>query len=96
MRLLKKQIGCAGTSSRADEILRAANWATGTSVRFQKGPSVPGPSLFSMIDRAISNPCHPFRPCRVLSENRIRTYWWCSPGKMGMATITPAGWTVRY
>jgi hypothetical protein len=25
MRLLKKQIGCAGTSSRADEILRAAS-----------------------------------------------------------------------
>jgi len=25
MRLLKKQIGCGGTSSRADEILRAAS-----------------------------------------------------------------------
>ena len=25
----------------------------------------------------------------VLSENHIRTYWWCSPARIGMATIAP-------
>ena len=25
----------------------------------------------------------------VLSENHIRTYWWCSPAKIGIATMTP-------
>ena len=29
----------------------------------------------------------------VLSENHIRTYWWCSPDKIGMATMTPDRWT---
>jgi hypothetical protein len=31
----------------------------------------------------------------VLSENHIRTYWWCSPARIGMATIAPDGWTAR-
>jgi hypothetical protein len=31
----------------------------------------------------------------VLSENHIRTYWWCSPDKIGMATMTPDRWTAR-
>jgi hypothetical protein len=25
----------------------------------------------------------------VLSENQIRTYWWCSPTKIGMPTMAP-------
>jgi len=25
----------------------------------------------------------------VLSENHIRTYWWCSPARIGMATMAP-------
>jgi hypothetical protein len=32
---------------------------------------------------------------RVLSENHIRAYWWCSPDKIGMATMTPDRWTAR-
>src|SRR6266481_7736923 len=31
----------------------------------------------------------------VLSENHIRTYWWWSPDKIGMATMTPDRWTAR-
>jgi hypothetical protein len=30
----------------------------------------------------------------VLSENHIRTYWWCNPDKIGMATMTPNRSTV--
>jgi hypothetical protein len=25
----------------------------------------------------------------VLSENHIRTYWWCSPARIGTATMAP-------
>ena len=25
----------------------------------------------------------------VLSENHIRTYWWCSPARTGIAVIVP-------
>ena len=31
----------------------------------------------------------------VLSENHIRTYWWCSPARIGMATMAPDRWTAR-
>ena len=31
----------------------------------------------------------------VLSENHIRTYWWCSPARIGMATMAPERWTAR-
>ena len=31
----------------------------------------------------------------VLSENHIRTYWWCSPARMGMVTMAPDRWTAR-
>jgi hypothetical protein len=31
----------------------------------------------------------------VLSENHIRTYWWCSPARIGMAEIAPERWTAR-
>jgi len=31
----------------------------------------------------------------VPSENHIRTYWWCSPAKIGMATMAPERWTAR-
>ena len=31
----------------------------------------------------------------VLSENHIRTYWWCSPAKMGMVAMAPDRWTAR-
>ena len=31
----------------------------------------------------------------VLSENHIRTYWWCNPDKIGMATMTPDRSTAR-
>src|SRR5215831_8818514 len=31
----------------------------------------------------------------VLSENHIRTYWWCSPDRIGMATMTPDRWIAR-
>jgi hypothetical protein len=34
-------------------------------------------------------------PSPVLSENHIRTYWWWSPDKIGMATMTPDRWTAR-
>jgi hypothetical protein len=37
----------------------------------------------------------PGQPDIVLSENHIRTYWWCSPDKIGMATMTPVRWTAR-
>ena len=26
----------------------------------------------------------------VASENHIRTYWWCNPARIGMATMAPA------
>jgi hypothetical protein len=48
-----------------------------------------------------SSPAVPNRPsCApdatlVLSENHIRAYWWCSPDKIGMATMTPDRWTAR-
>ena len=29
----------------------------------------------------------------VLSENHIRTYWWCSPANIGMETMLPDRWT---
>jgi hypothetical protein len=32
----------------------------------------------------------------VLSENHIRTYWWCSPARVGMAKMAPERWTARY
>ena len=31
----------------------------------------------------------------VLSENHIRTYLWCSPARIGMATMAPDRWTAR-
>ena len=31
----------------------------------------------------------------VLSENHIRTYWWCSPARIGMAEIAPECWSAR-
>jgi len=31
----------------------------------------------------------------VLSENHIRTYWWCNPVEIGMATMTPDRSTAR-
>jgi exodeoxyribonuclease-3 len=31
----------------------------------------------------------------VLSENHIRTYWWCSPARMGMVAMAPDRWTAR-
>ncbi len=31
----------------------------------------------------------------VLSENHIRTYWWCNPARIGMATMGPDRWTAR-
>jgi pimeloyl-ACP methyl ester carboxylesterase len=40
-----------------------------------------------MDQPAASNP--------VPSENHIRTYWWCRPDKIGMATMTPDRWTAR-
>src|SRR6478736_3852288 len=38
------------------------------------------------------------KECRqhaVLSENHIRTYWWCSPARMGMVAMAPERWTAR-
>ena len=37
----------------------------------------------------------PSQNLTVLSENHIRTYWWCNPDKIGMATMTPDRWTAR-
>ena len=31
----------------------------------------------------------------VLSENHIRTYWWCSPARMEMVAMAPDRWTAR-
>ena len=31
----------------------------------------------------------------VLSENHIRTYWWCNPARIGIATMAPDCWTAR-
>jgi hypothetical protein len=31
----------------------------------------------------------------VLSENHIRTYWWCSPARIGRAKMAPERWTAR-
>ena len=35
------------------------------------------------------------RKRRVPSENHIRTYWWCSPARIGVATMVPDRWTAR-
>ena len=32
---------------------------------------------------------------RVRSKNHIRTYWWCSPDKIGMTVMRPDRWTIR-
>ena len=32
----------------------------------------------------------------VLSENHIRTYWWCNPARTGIAAILPYRWMGRF
>ena len=48
------------------------------------------PRRISPDGRRQGFPCSLIRP--VLSENHIRTYWWCSPARIGMATMAPERW----
>jgi len=36
-----------------------------------------------------------FLVCLSLSETQTRTYWWCSPPKIGIGSTRPAVWTSR-
>jgi hypothetical protein len=50
----------------------------------ENSPKVLGVEYDQMIKTFASD-----RPDQaVLSENHIRTYWWCSPDKIGIATMT--------
>jgi Phosphopantetheine attachment site len=55
---------------------------------------------YSILTEALQHPNSlqfnlPFSLHIVLSENHIRTYWCCSPARMGMVAMAPDRWTAR-
>src|SRR5690348_16886462 len=86
-----RAIWLPGWFSRASSALRAVG-EIGASLLETTPITDP---VWSTRVATIESSVHYPLPNRVLSENHIRTYWWCSPARIGMATIAPDRWTAR-